>query len=270
MRVDVLGWVDVQSDTGVRIELPGEKPRLLLALLACRANQKNCVETVVDALWGFRPPKSAIANIQTYVCRIRRALDAASPGARARLSYRSGGYGLELDSTESDIQEIQTLVPGASGPGGEVDRAPSLATLRRACARWRGKPFSTLAVSRSSLVAGELQRCEELYLQVCEEYAATALSHGRPGDAVPVLRRLAAEFPIRERLYAVAIRCLAAAGDPGAALGLYEQARSTLARELGAEPGPELQALYQELLHCATPTSAGRHRGVRSWSVADV
>ncbi|MFY1700003.1 TfuA-like protein [Solwaraspora sp. WMMA2101] len=118
-----------------------------------------------------------------------------------------------------------------SGPYGAAGRTPPLGVLQRACGRWRGRPFSAVAVGRSSLVAGELHRCEKLYLQVSEEYAATALRHGRPGDAVPVLRRLTAEFPIRERLYAVAIRCLVGAGDTAAALGLYHQTRTVLARE---------------------------------------
>ncbi|MFY1700002.1 MULTISPECIES: hypothetical protein [unclassified Solwaraspora] len=55
MRVDVPGWVTVRSDDGAQIEQTGEKPRLLLALPACRANQKTCIETVIDALWGISP-----------------------------------------------------------------------------------------------------------------------------------------------------------------------------------------------------------------------
>ncbi|MFY1631740.1 AfsR/SARP family transcriptional regulator [Solwaraspora sp. WMMB335] len=269
MRVDVLGWVSIQSDEGVRIALAGEKTRLLLALLACRANQKTCVDMVVDALWGARPPKSSTANIQTYIWRIRRALGAAEPGADNRLSYQSGGYGLCLAPGESDIQEIQALTSAPHPHGGRADPDLAAESLRRAYALWRGRPFSADAAGRSHVVAGELYRCEELYLQVCEAYAVSALAAGAPGAVLPVMRRLIAEFPIRERLYAMAIRSLTAIGDGGAALGLYHQARTVLGQELGAEPGGELRALHRSLLR-GEPLPSGADAGAAADTAAAV
>jgi hypothetical protein len=62
------------------------------------------------------------------------------------------------------------------------------------------------------------------------------------------LRGLVAAEPLRERLHALLMTALARDGQQAGALAAYQAARRVLVDELGAEPGPELQRLQQQVL----------------------
>ena len=64
-----------------------------------------------------------------------------------------------------------------------------------------------------------------------------------------------AEHPLRERLWALLLRSLEAAGRRAEALDSYAQARQVISDELGVDPSSELQRLYADLL-AADATSA--------------
>ncbi|WP_443050213.1 AfsR/SARP family transcriptional regulator, partial [Streptomyces sp. F8] len=64
------------------------------------------------------------------------------------------------------------------------------------------------------------------------------------------------ESPYDEPLRAQELRALRAAGRPADALAAYERTRRALADDLGTDPGPELTALYAELLRPRPPQSA--------------
>ena len=57
--------------------------------------------------------------------------------------------------------------------------------------------------------------------------------------------------PYRETGYLYAMRSLAARGNHAEALTVYERCRTVLGEGLGVDPGPELQALYMEVLRAA-------------------
>jgi class 3 adenylate cyclase len=63
---------------GVPAHLGGVKPRAVLAMLLLRLNQVVPTETLVDGLWGEQPPSSATNTLQTYISRLKRALDETS------------------------------------------------------------------------------------------------------------------------------------------------------------------------------------------------
>ena len=52
------------------------------------------------------------------------------------------------------------------------------------------------------------------------------------------------------------MRALAASGQPGAALGVFEQARTRLADELGTGPSPALAALHLSILRAGDQPAA--------------
>jgi tetratricopeptide (TPR) repeat protein len=78
------------------------------------------------------------------------------------------------------------------------------------------------------------------------------LGCGRHAQVVPELRRLLAEHPLREGLWALLMRALYGSGRLAEALGAYAQAREVIAEELGSDPSAELQQLHEQMLRSGT------------------
>src|SRR5689334_5509714 len=76
VELALLGPFDVVGPRG-RVVIGSAKERVLLALLAVRANEVVSAGDVIDGLWGDDPPPSAPKTMQGYVARLRRILDDA-------------------------------------------------------------------------------------------------------------------------------------------------------------------------------------------------
>ncbi|MGI8807695.1 MAG: GNAT family N-acetyltransferase [Acidimicrobiales bacterium] len=64
MHLGVLGGLEVLSDDGVRIEVPTQKLRSLLALLVIEVDRVVAVDRIIDQLWGDQPPATATGTLQ--------------------------------------------------------------------------------------------------------------------------------------------------------------------------------------------------------------
>ena len=127
-------------------------------------------------------------------------------------------------------------------------RWSSLVTLRsRTCST-----FGSLAPAAS--------RLEELILVAHEGLADVRLSLGHHADAVPALRELVRDHPLRERFHAQLMIALYRCGRQADALDTYRAAREVLLDELGLEPGPELKALELQVLNHDPDLSPGASR----------
>jgi hypothetical protein len=62
----ILGSLDVISDQGP-LTLGGSKQRALLALLLLNAGRVVPTDTLVDQLWGERPPRTAVTSLQNFL-----------------------------------------------------------------------------------------------------------------------------------------------------------------------------------------------------------
>ena len=118
--------------------------------------------------------------------------------------------------------------------------------LAEALELWRGRALAD--VPPSALVTAEADRLEESRLSVLELRIEADLGCGRHAQLVPELRRLLSDHPLREGLWALLIRALDGAGRHAEALAAYGQVREVISEELGVDPGPELQGLYQAML----------------------
>ena len=127
---------------------------------------------------------------------------------------------------------------------GAPDRAVDL--LTEAVGLWRGQALADVATT--PLVAAEADRLEESRIEALELRAEANLASGRYGEVALEVRRLLADRPLQEKLWALYMRGLFGDGRQAEALEVYEQARSTIADELGVDPGVELRQLYQQIL----------------------
>jgi DNA-binding SARP family transcriptional activator len=130
----ILGPFEVGRD-GEPVELPGGKPRALLAVLLLHAGEVVSVDTLVDELWGEQPPPTAPKNVQGYVTRLRRVL------GNGTLVTRAPGYALELDGSQLDSRRFQALVDEAR----LAEPAGAARLLDDALALWRGGPLADFA-----------------------------------------------------------------------------------------------------------------------------
>ena len=228
---------------GVMVPVPTGMQRSLLAALLLSANKVVPVGELAEVLWGADPPPSALPSLRNVVLRLRRSLGEAG---HARIIAEPSGYWIRLGPDELDLDRFDALLSAARQASRAGSAAEAGGLLRDALALWRGQP---LAGVPSELLAGrEVPRLEEMRLQALEARIDADLRVGRRAEVIVELRQLAAAWPLRERLHAMLMLALYRDGQQAAALAAYQSARRVLLDELGAEPGPELSGLQQQIL----------------------
>jgi DNA-binding SARP family transcriptional activator len=243
----ILGPLEVVQGRRV-LTLGGPRQRALLALLLTRANEVVSVDTLIDALWGARPPRAAANTLQYHVSQLRKLL-----GSAETIITREPGYLIRVEPDELDLFRFERLV--AEAEQASSDRAARL--LRDALALWRGPPLADLA--GESFAQPEIRRLEEVRLAVLEQRLEAELALGQYARLIAELEGLVRQHPFRERLRAALMRALYGAGRQAEALNVYRETRQTLVDELGIEPSPVLQELERAILRqdpALTPAGA--------------
>jgi DNA-binding SARP family transcriptional activator/tetratricopeptide (TPR) repeat protein len=248
VEIRLLGGVDVGGkDDPPRVASP--QLRRLLAALAVDAGRPVPVDVLIDRVWD-EPRPAARRGLHVLISRLRR--DMAAAGAPvAPILRRGGAYLLAIEPDRVDIYQFRALLARAREP--EVADGERLTLLRRARALWRGSPLAGLSglwVERTRLA------WDEEHLDASTAWARAEVRAGDPGPVVAPLRELAGGHPLNEPLAAALMLALAAAGRAAEALDHFGTVRRGLAEELGADPGAELQAVYQALLR-GDPDSTG-------------
>jgi DNA-binding SARP family transcriptional activator/tetratricopeptide (TPR) repeat protein len=248
----LLGPLAVRRD-GVAVPvLPGKQRVVLAALLLARGRPVGPDE-LAAALWGTEVPASARASLQNYVARLRKALGDGGPP----IVTGPGGYQMEAGPDHLDVTRFEAAVTAGRAAARAGAWGPAADGLRAGLALWRGDPLT--GVPSELLAAREVPRLAELRLQALEARMEADLHLGRPGEVIAELRVLTAAEPLRERLHALLITALYQDGQQAGALAAYQAARTLLVSELGAEPGPELRRLQEQVLagKLAVPAAPG-------------
>ncbi len=242
MRFRILGPLEVLSPNGwTAIGAP--RWRSLLACLLVRPGQLVPTESLIYELWGDSPPSTAKNLVSIYVHRLKKVI--GDTGGEM-LTYRAPGYMLRIAPGDLDLQVFESLAAEGSAALAAADPGRAAGLLGEALGLWRGPLLAD--VLPSPLLANRADRAAELWLTTTELRVEADLGCGGASQVIPELRGLVAEYPLRERLWALLMRALEEAGRRAEALEVYAQARRVIADELGADPGGDLQRLYAELL----------------------
>ena len=196
-------------------------------------------DRLVDQLWGEEKPAQAAHTVQVFVSRLRKALgpeviETKVPGYMARAQ--------DLDLAR--FERLCTLGRDEleRGRAALADRA-----LAEALSLFRGPPLADFAYE--TWAQQEISRLEEARLACLEERIEAGLALGRDGELVGELKKLVAEYPLRERLHRQLMLALYRQGRQPEALEHYQQTRARLTEELGIEPSPELRELHRRVLN---------------------
>jgi predicted ATPase/DNA-binding SARP family transcriptional activator len=235
------------------LEITGSRLQGLLALLAQEPHVGCSTSRLVDALWPDEQPEHPVKAVQVLVSRVRARL-----GPEVIVGTPAG-YRLALHDDQIDAGAVllsASEVEKRSRAGdhlGALEQAEAGLALCDGAADWDttdgGGPLSTLRAARVPA-----------YRSLVRARALALSRLGRRAEAAGPLGELIQRSPRDEEVLAELLRCETATAGPAAALARYADYQQRLRDELGSDPGPVLQGVYQELLQADAPVI---RRGVR-------
>ncbi|WP_327042091.1 winged helix-turn-helix domain-containing protein [Micromonospora ureilytica] len=242
MRFRILGPTQVVLADGREVPVGGPRLRTLLVLLLLDAGRVVSAERLIDGLYGEHPPRGAANALQSQVSRLRQALSAEHDP----VEFHPAGYRLAVDPGDVDAYRFERLAEAGRRALVDGDWSRAAAVLREALELWRG-PALADAVGAAGAPA-QAARLDELRLAATEDRIEADLALGAPGALIAELRELVVAHPLRERLRGQLMRALTALGRSAEALAEFEDARHTLAEQLGVDPSAELAAVHLAVL----------------------
>lgn len=250
LEIDLFGSFGVRRDGRPvpRTEFGGRLAQRLVRCLAVRRGEVVGRDRLIEWLWAGDPPADPHANLNVVVNRARKAL-----GAGAYLDTAPGGYRLASGpGVAVDIEHFDELVQSARRAmgSGEWDRA--LTSASSGLSMWGGGPLMEDAYDDWAIPTRD--RLLRLKQEALEMAATAALELGDPGRAEELAAEAVREQPLREPAHILVMKARAAAGDPAGAISAYDDLRTSLVEELGIDPSPVAETLYESLLRGDTGT----------------
>ncbi|MET7373017.1 BTAD domain-containing putative transcriptional regulator [Micromonospora arida] len=242
MRFRILGPTQVVLADGREVSVGGPRLRALLALLLLDAGRVVSAERLIDGLYGEHPPRGAANALQSQVSRLRQAL----PAEHDPVEFHPAGYRLAVDPDDVDAYRFERLAEAGRRALVDGDWHRAATVLREALELWRG-PALADAIGAAGAPA-QAARLDELRLAAIEDRIEADLALGVHGTLIAELRELVVAHPLRERSRGQLMRALAALGRQAEALAEFEDARHTLAEQLGVDPSAELAAVHLAVL----------------------
>jgi len=249
LRLAILGPLEAWRD-GRPLPLGPPARRAVLGLLSMDPGVLVRRDTIIDVLWGQEPPRTAIGLVQAHVSRLRRVLEppersAAGDGGEEAISSVRGAYRLRVSIEQVDLLLFRDLAARATAAQASGEDAYACELYEDAARLWLGDPLGDV-----DLLSGHpgiiLLRYQ--LTSVLLRYAELACALGQYRRVLPRLHALAVADPLNESAHARLMIALAGTGQQAAAIGVYEDLRSRLDRELGLYPGEELAEAHLRVL----------------------
>jgi DNA-binding SARP family transcriptional activator/DNA-binding CsgD family transcriptional regulator len=223
------------------LELGPPRQRAVLAVLAIRAGQVVSLADLIEAVWGQNAPASAASAVYLYISNLRKTLG----GNRDLLVSTTSGYTLRLSADHVDITVFDDLCAQAAKLASSGHHRGAARALGEALALWRGEAFAGI---QGPFADQERTRLVESRMRAVEAFAAARLELGAHVELAAELGTLVQDHPLRESLRELLMVALSRSGRHAEALDVFQEARETLLRELGTEPGIALRAMHARIL----------------------
>jgi LuxR family transcriptional regulator, maltose regulon positive regulatory protein len=246
VRISVLGplTVDVGGDD-VRPEaydLRRKRVRTLLELLALAGPLRR--DRIGDLMWPELEPCAAGRNVRVTLSRLRAVLEPGRPTGRSSSALRIDNevVGLAPPHVEVDLWQFRDDVAAADEADRRGDRRATIASLERACSRWRGEPFVDL--DRDELT-GAVEEVRNALADAALRLGELLLVAGHFDEAAMWAERVTRESPYDERPYRLAIAAHIQRRDRHA-IAQAVAATQAMVDDLGVEPEASTQMLLRQ------------------------
>jgi DNA-binding SARP family transcriptional activator len=247
-RVHLLGQTQI-IDRGARLDgdgMGGRRAAIVLSRLAIDAGLTVDRDVLADAVWGEDLPATWRPALRNVISAIRAGLDDAGLAPRVAIRSAADGYVLVLpDETPVDVHEVREQIEQAERFAAD-GRHEAAVEQARAALLVVDQPV--LAGTHGAWVESLRAEVDDLGRRGLRIGCRSALTTGDVESAEQWARKLVTTEPLREEGHRLLMRSLAASGNRGEALQVYERLRSLLEAELGAAPSPDTEALFVGLL----------------------
>ncbi|MFG1708808.1 BTAD domain-containing putative transcriptional regulator [Nonomuraea sp. M3C6] len=236
MRFGILGQPAIwQHDEEIR--LATRRSRGVLAHLLLSPARSASVESLIYAIYGDTPTKSARNQVHRGVGELRKY--------GVTIDVHDNVYRLEAAEDSVDAFVFIRLYDQARALAGDRDHAGAARTLGEALALWRGAALSGLD---SEAFLAEAAVWDERRLAAIEARIDADLALGRHREVIAELQRLADQHPLREVFCGQLMLALYRSQRGSEALQAFTDLEERLRDELGTDPSPVLRDLRTQIL----------------------
>jgi DNA-binding SARP family transcriptional activator len=218
----------------------------VLAVLVMNRNRPVSIDSLITAAWEQWPPPEARASLHSYISNLRKLLTKAGADPRSVLVNAPPGYRLDVGDSSCDIGRfvLEKSAGVQAAAAGHFEEAS--AHLTKALAEWRGPVLEDLRDFQ--FVDGFATALTEDKIVAHTARAEAEIACGRAYSVIGELESLTVEHPYREPLWAQLITAYYLSERQSDALDAYQRLKTTLAEDLGIDPGPTVRTLYERIL----------------------
>jgi len=217
----------------------------LLKYLVTQLDRPVHRERLLDCLWPGVDQRRGCGRLKVTMYYLRREL--RSNGMSDEVVKTVGNsYLLRRDAVWVDVDVFERLVTEGRALQDQAQWSDALDRYVEAQRLYRGDYLEDDTFA--DWCAEERERLRELYLEMLARSAECHAELGQYAAVVEVYRKALVFDPCRESFHCLLMKYLVKEGRPDLALAQYRHCHQVLAREFGAEPLPETQRLYQQIL----------------------
>ena len=237
----LLGPLQVHRESAL-VDVRGEKPRAVLALLLIRAERLVSVAAFAEEVWG-KDPDEISGNLQVVVSGLRKTL-----GSEAITTHQTG-YSLPFRAT--DLVHFRSLRAAGDQARAARDANAAGSAYSEALAQWHGD--RALEDVRERFADTFAEAIEQELVTVHRTYVEAGLATGL--DMVGPLISLTRRFPLDAGFCGQLLEALTRAGQGANAAEEYHGFRERYTEELGARVPDTLRVRWLAISRGELPAS---------------
>lgn len=246
MRIYLTGRLIVETESGLLDEedLPARQGRIAFAYMVLNRRRPVPRQELGAAIWGDAQPEAWEASLSALLSRLRKlfrdvAIDAdiSALSGSVHIAF-DGEVWVDLDAARNALDEAEGLMRAGKPREAWPEATVAMSILERGFLQGEEQPW----------ILHERDRIHAEHLRALELLADVTLALGEPASSVRFARLCSQLEPFRESAYEREMRANIQMGNRAEALRTYERLRQLLAEELGTDPSPALQAVFQQAL----------------------
>jgi DNA-binding SARP family transcriptional activator len=247
LHIRLLGDFVIEYDDDPFVAVDSGRLQSVLAYLLLHSRARQSRPHVAFQLWPDSSEEQARGNLRKALHQLRHTLPDADRflhvDARTVQWRADASYTLDVHEFENELHRAASMTD---------DPATQATVLAGVVTHYRG---ALLPSCYDEWIIPERERLRQGFITALERSMRLAEERRDYGAAIAQANHLLRYDPLHEAAYHQLMRFYALNGDRAGALQVYHTCVTVLQRELGVEPGQEIQAAYARLLEMEIPAS---------------